>query len=316
MTKAELMNKATRTIHKVGFQLKKHSPEILAVTGAVGTVASAVWACKQTTKLSGILEEGKATVGQIHEVMENPELLPEGAEYTVEDGKKDLTIAYVQTGFKVVKLYAGPVILGTLSLTAMLTSNNILRKRNVALMGAYTALEKGYKEYRNRVVERFGEQIDKELLYNIKAKEITETVVNEDGTETEVTTTAEVIDPLAVEYSPYAKFYDDGCKGWTKDPQTNLVFLHQVQAMLNDRLHSVGYVFLNEVYDALGLPHTSAGQIVGWLYDECDPNVGVDRVIDFGIWDTTKPKNRDFVNGYEKVIILDFNVDGPIWDKI
>ena len=316
MNKTELLNKATRTFHKVGFQLKKHSPEILAVTGAVGTVVSTVWACKQTTKLSGILEEGKATINQIHEVMENPKMLPEGAEYTVEDSKKDLTIAYVQTSAKVVKLYAGPVILGTLSLTAMLTSNNILRKRNVALMGAYTALEKGYKEYRNRVVERFGEKIDKELLYNIKAKEITEVVQNEDGTETEVVSTVEVADPEAVEYSPYAKFFDDGCKGWTKDPETNRVFLLRTQAMLNDRLKRVGHVFLNEVYDALGLPLTPAGQIVGWLYDANDATVGEDRKIDFGIFNSNNPKARDFVNGYERTILLDFNVDGPIWDKI
>lgn len=314
MTKAELMSKATRTIHKVGFQLKKHSPEILAVTGAVGTVASAVWACKQTTKLSGILEEGKATVNQIHEVMEHPEMLPKEAEYTVEDSKKDLTIAYVQTGMKVIKLYAGPVILGTLSLTAMLTSNNILRKRNVTLMAAYTALDKGYKEYRGRVVERFGEQIDKELLYNIKAKEITEVVQNEDGTETEVTKTVEVADPEAVMHSQYAVIFDNGCKGWTKDPETNKVFLLQTQAMLNDRLQRVGHVFLNELYEALGFKHTATGQIVGWLYDPEVPNG--DNYIDFGIFNLDSERARAFVNGYETSIVIDPNVDGPIWDKI
>ena len=315
MTKAELMNKATRTFHKVGFQLKKHSPEILAVTGAVGTVASAVWACKQTTKLSGILEEGKAAVNQIHEVIDNPDLLPEGAEYDIEkDGKRDLTIAYVQTGVKVVKLYAGPVILGTLSLTAMLTSNNILRKRNVTLMAAYTALDKGYKEYRGRVVERFGEQIDKELLYNIKAKEITETVTNEDGTETEVTKTVEVVDEEAVQHSQYAMFFDNGCKGWTKDPETNKIFLLQTQAMLNDRLKSVGHVFLNEVYDALGFKRTATGQIVGWIYDPVTPNG--DNYIDFGIFNGSDERARAFVNGYERTILIDPNVDGVIWDKI
>lgn len=314
MNKTELLNKASRAFNKVGFQLKKHSPEILAVTGAVGVVTSAVWACKQTTKLSGILEEGKVVVDQIHEVMENPELLPEGAEYTEQDSKKDLTIAYVQTGIKVVKLYAGPVILGTLSLTAMLTSNNILRKRNVALMTAYTALDKGYKEYRNRVVERFGKDIDRELLYNIKAKEITETVLNEDGSETEVTKTVEVVGDDAVQYSQYAKFFDDGCTGWTKDPETNMVFLLQTQAMWNDELKRKGYVFINDVYESLGIPRTSAGQLVGWIYDPANPDG--DNYIDFGIWDTTKPKVRDFVNGYERTILLDFNVDGPIWDKI
>lgn len=312
MTKTELMNKASRTFYKVGFQLKKHSPEILAVGGAVGAVASTVWACKQTTKLGGILEESKAAINQIHEVMENPDLLPEGADYDIEkDGKKVLTIVYTQAAVKVIKLYAGPVILGTLSLTAMLTSNNILRKRNMALVAAYTAVDKGFKEYRSRVVERFGEEIDKELRYNVKAKEVTETVTNEDGTETEVTKTVEVAEDSALhDYSQYARIYDCGCKGWTKDPDTNKAFLLHTQAMLNDRLQTVGYVFLNEVYEALGFQRSSAGQVVGWIYGNGD------NKIDFGIWDANISKNRDFVNGYERNIVLDFNVDGPIWDKI
>lgn len=312
MTKTELLNKASRTVHKVGFQLKKHSPEILVVTGAVGTVASAVWACKQTTKLSDILEEGKAVVNQIHEVIDNPELLPEGAVYTEEDSKKDLTIAYAQTAVKVIKLYAGPVILGTLSLTAMLTSNNILRKRNVALAAAYTAVDKGFKEYRSRVVERFGEELDKELRYGVKAQKVTETVTNEDGTETEVTKTVDAVNPDDI--GDYAKFFDDGCKGWTKDPETNMFFLKQQQAWANDLLKAKGYLFLNDVYDALGIPRTKAGQVVGWIYDEKNP-IG-DNYIDFGIYDIAKPKNRDFVNGYERTILLDFNVDGPILDMI
>lgn len=314
MKKTELLNKATRTLHKVGFQIKKHSPEILAVTGAVGVVTSTVWACKQTTKLSGILEEGKATVDQIHQVMENPEMLPEGAEYTEQDAKKDLTIAYVQTGVKVVKLYAGPVILGTLSLTAMLTSNNILRKRNVALMTAYTALDKGYKEYRNRVVERFGKEIDRELLYNIKAKEITETVVNEDGTETEVTKVAEVADDSAVNCSPYAFFFDESCAAYTKDPETNKFLLVQVQAMLNDRLKAHGHVFLNELHDALGAKRTKQGQVVGWIYDPVCPNG--DNYIDLGLWDGARERTRAFINGYERTLLIDPNVDGVIYDLI
>ena len=44
MTKTQIINSVTRGLHKVGFQLKKHSPEILVVAGVVGTVASAVMA--------------------------------------------------------------------------------------------------------------------------------------------------------------------------------------------------------------------------------------------------------------------------------
>ena len=64
----------------------------------------------------------------------------------------------------------------------------------------------------------------------------------------------------------------------------------------------------------LGARRTKAGAQVGWVYDE--NNVVGDNYVDFGIFDTRRSKARDFVNGYEKVIVLDFNVDGYILDLI
>ena len=210
------------------------------------------------------------------------------------------------------KLYAPAVILGTVSIAAILGGHNILRKRNIALAAAYTAVDKGFKEYRGRVIERFGEELDKELKYNIKAKEIEETVVNEDGTETTVKKTVNVADPNTT--SIYARFFDDGCTGWTKDPEYNLMFLKDQQRYANDILKSRGHLFLNEVYDMLGIPRSTAGAVVGWIYDEKCP-VG-DNFVDFGIYDLYDEKKRDFVNGYERTILLDFNVDGEIYKMI
>lgn len=309
MSKLAIFNNVTRTVHKIGFQLKKHSPEILAVAGTVGVVASTVMACKATTKLHDILEDSKNQVNQVHEVLENKSIPAE--KYSEEDGKKDIAVIYTQTTLKVVKLYAPAVILGVLSLTSILTSNNILRKRNVALAAAYTAVDKGFKEYRANVIERFGKDLDRELRFNVKAKEIEETVVNEKGEEE---TVKKVVNEATVGKSEYARFYDDGCKGWEKDPEYNLMYLRHVQDYLNDLLRTRGHVFLNEAYDQLGIPRTKAGAIVGWVYNEKDP-VG-DNYIDFGIYDPKDEKARDFVNGYERVILLDFNVDGPILDLI
>lgn len=309
MKKMEIANKVTRSFGKVGFKLKKHSPEILIVAGVVGTVSSAIMACKATTKLNGILEDSKTQIEQIHGAMEHPEELPE--EYTQEDGRKDLAIVYTQTAVKLIKLYAPSIVLGGLSITAILTSNNILRKRNVALAAAYTAIDKSFKEYRGRVVERFGKDLDRELRYNIKAKEVEEKVVDAKGKEKTVKKTVEVVDPLAG-ISAYAKFFDEGCSGWTKDPELNMMFLRRQQDAANEMLKAKKVMFLNEVYDMLGIPRTKAGQVVGWVYDEKHP-VG-DNYIDFGIYDTNKESNRDFVNGYERTILLDFNVDGNILD--
>ena len=311
MSKNEIMNTVSRSMHKIGFKLKKHSPEILIVAGAVGAVTSAVMACKATLKVNEVIDEAKDTIDAIHEAVEVGENKA-GTVYTEEDGKKDLSLTYLQTGVKLAKLYGPAVILGTLSITAMVSSSVILKKRNVALMAAYTTLDKGFKEYRGRVIERFGKDLDRELRYNIKAKEVEETVVNEDGSTETVKKTVNVVDPTSI--SDYAVIYDDGCTGWSKDPELNKFFLKSQERYANDRLKAKGHLFLNEVYDMLGVPRTKAGQIVGWVYDEKNPNG--DNFVDFGMFDVHDDRKRDFINGYERNIVLDFNVDGPIVDLI
>ena len=307
MKNLEIMNGMTRTLSKLSFTVKKHSPEILITAGTIGVVTSAVLACKATLKLNNVLDESKNTIKKIHEVSEDENMKDK---YTEEDAKKDLTITYVQTGVKIAKLYAPSIILGALSLTAVLASNNILRKRNVALAAAYTAIDRSFKEYRGRVVERFGKELDNELRYNIKAKEIEETVTDENGNEKTVKKTINVSDPNL--YSDYARVFDESCIGWSKTPEYNLVFLKQQQAHANKLLQQNGYLFLNEVYDMIGVPRSKAGQVVGWIYDEKNP-IG-DNYVDFGIYDITREKVRDFVNGYERSILLDFNVDGNVWE--
>lgn len=315
MNKTELMTKATRSFHKFGFKMKKHSPEILAIAGVAGMITSAVMACKATTKLSGVLEEQKEQVNQIHDYVEKVGF---SEKYKEEDSKKDLTIVHVQTGVKLAKLYAPSVVLGALSITAMLTSNNILRKRNIALAAAYTAVDKSFKEYRSRVVDRFGEELDRELKYNIKAKEIEETVIDEKtGEEKTVTKTVDAVDPNDV--SEFARFFDESCPDWCKDPNANMMFLRQQQNYANNVLQCKGYLFLNDVYDMLGLPKTAAGQVVGWVYDENNP-IG-DNYVDFGLYDQNgTPRQNEakrlFVNGHERTVLLDFNVDGNILEYI
>ena len=304
-------NNLNRKINKMGLLLKKHSPEILAVAGVIGTLASGVLACKATTKISKVLEEPKDTIDKIHKLRDGE--LESTEPYTEEDSKKDLTIVYAKTGVQLVKLYAPSVALATLSIGCMLTSNRILKKRNVALAAAYATVEKGFKEYRGRVVEKFGEDIDRELKYNIKAKEIQETVTDENGKKKKVKKKIETIDRID-DHSEYAKFFDSSCAQWEDDPEYNLTFLKMQQEFANNKLQEKGYLFLNDVYDMLDIPRTKAGQIVGWIYDEKNP-VG-DNYVDFGIYELYADANRRFVNGLEPVILLDFNVDGNILELI
>lgn len=319
MKKTELTEKLSRSIHKFGLKLKHHSPEILTVTGIIGVTASAVLACKATTKINFVLDDTAKKTDIIHEGVENGEVKSEVngeivlVPYSEEDGKKDLTIVYAKTGLQLAKLYAPAVILGVASIGCILASANIMRKRNAALAAAYAAVDTGFKQYRSRVIDRFGKELDQELRYNIKAKEVEETVVQEDGTETTVKTTVNVVNPN--EISEYARFFDDGNLGWTKDPEYNLMYLRHQQNYANDILRTRGHLFLNEVYDLLGIPRSKAGQIVGWVYDPEDETR--DNFVDFGIYDNVRnPKASDFVNGYERTILLDFNVDGVVVDLL
>lgn len=298
----------SRSFHKVGFGLKKHSPEILVAVGVVGTVASAVMACRATLKVHEIMGDAQENLDLIHDTASDEHV---GEEYSAEDAKKDTAIVYAQTGLRLAKLYAPSVALGVFSIGCMVASNNILRKRNVALAAAYTAIDKSFKEYRSRVIERFGKEIDHELKYNIKAKKIEEVVKDEDGKEKKVKKTLNVVNPEG--YSDYARFFDEGCDGWDENPQYSLMTLNAQQAYCNNLLQARGYLFLNEVYELLGIPKTEAGQVVGWRYDPHDETI--DSYVSFGIYDAHRQANRDFVNGYEPVIILDFNVDGVIIDK-
>ena len=307
MKVTDVISGAKRSLIKAGFQVKKHSPEILVVVGVAGVVTSTVMACKATTKAGDILEEHKNQMNAIDQVVKM-----DRDDYTEEDHKKDTTIVYTQTAIKFVKLYSPSIMIGVLSLGCIIYSHNILNKRNAALAAAYATVDRGFKEYRGRVVERFGKELDHELRYNIKAQEFEKTEVDKKGNEKVVKETVNVADPNL--YSDYARFFDDGCNGWSKDPEQNLTFLKCQQAYANEKLKANGYLFLNDVYKMLGIPATKAGQIVGWIYDEKNP-IG-DNFVDFGLYDMNKPVVRDFVNGYERTILLDFNVDGNILEMM
>lgn len=312
--KNEIISKAGNLIQSASLQIKKHSPEILMGLGIVGTVASTVLACKATTKIDEIKKKKQESIDEVHERVNNEE-----CDYTEEDSKKDLTIIYAKTGIEYAKLYAPSVILGTLSIGSIISSHNIMKGRNIALAAAYAAIDKGFKRYRKNVVERFGDEVDKELRYNIKAKQIETKTIDKNGKEKiNKETVLDIENPLEG-ISEYARFFDECSSYHKKDPEYNLMFLRRQQDYANEMLKSRKHLFLNEVYDMLGIPRTKAGQVVGWVYNPDSPNG--DNYVDFGIYDLSQNRKQNerkiaFVNGYEYSILLDFNVDGVIYDMI
>ena len=302
-----IVRNVTRSFYRVGHKISKHAPEILATIGAIGVVVAGVKACKATTKVNDILDETSRDIECVHTLM------TESDEYTQSKANKDLARIYIHTGVEFVKLYGPSVAMGLGSIACMLSSNHILRKRGIALAAAYTTVDKAFRSYRGNVVERFGEEIDRELKFGIKPTKIIETVVDEvTGEVKEIERTAEVIDPENCFGDGYTKLFDEcNSKFWEKDALINRNFVLNQQAYANDMLKLKGRYSLNEALESLGMEPTEMGQVTGW--DVNHPNH--DGFISFGLEEidiATRPGVSDFLNGYERSVMLNFNCDGCI----
>lgn len=289
-------------VARQALQVQKASPNLLFGAGIVGVVGATVLACRATLKVEEIVDEAAKKKIDIEAVLTDPNI--KSSVYSEQDARQDMAVLYIQTAVKFTKLYAPAVGLGALSIFALCSSHNILTKRNAALAAAYAALDKGFKEYRNRVIAEYGEDKDRELKYGYVEREIVEET--ETGPEVK---RLKVADPNG--RSVYARFFDEASRNWKPNPAANLMFIRCQQNYANDLLKARGHVFLNEVYDMLDVPRTPAGAVVGWVLGGDG-----DNVIDFGLYDGKTDAARDFINGWEKSILLDFNVDGVVYDKI
>jgi len=304
----KIMMSLSKLTGRTGLTVKAASPEILLVVGIAGAVGATVLACRATLKVHEVLDDRDEKYEKVQEVLEKidaGEISDE--EYSNKDKNKDLIKIYMQTGMGFVKLYGPAVTLGIVSFACIIGGHKIMKTRNVALMAAYQAVEKGFAAYRRRVVEEFGENKDFMLKNGLTSETIVETEMDENGKKKKVTKTQLVTDPNGL--SMYARFFDDSSTEWQKNSDYNMAFLRAQQNYFNNILQSRGHVFLNEIYDALGFQRSQAGAVVGWVIGE-----GHDNFIDFGLFNGENVKVRDFVNGYEQSILLDFNVDGVIWN--
>jgi Family of unknown function (DUF6353) len=285
-----------RKIARNALLAQRNSPGVLFGVGVVGMVGSTVLACRATLKMETVLVEAQEKINTA-KTLEHPE-------YSEKDRHRDVALIHYQTGVKIVRLYGPAIIVGGASIAALTSSHNILTRRNVALTAAYSALEKGFNEYRARVVDKYGEEQDRDFRYGTEQVQIIDPKTNK----------KKIVNRVASgEPSIYARFFDNGSTSWNKEPEYNLIFLQCQQNYANDLLRSRGHVFLNEVYDMVGVPRSKAGAVVGWILS---PNGETDNFVNFGVFDGRTEVARDFVNGLEGAILLDFNVDGLIYDKI
>lgn len=296
MKLAVLKNALTSKVGRQILTVRKHSPALLFGAGIVGIIGTVVLASRATLKLEEVLDEAEADLDRARNL--------QSVSYSEDDRRKDVVIVYTRAIAKITRLYAPAVGLGILSVAALTGSHVILNRRNAAITAAYAALDRGFRQYRARVVGELGEDKDREFRYGAADREIIEETENGP-----VTKMVKRVGPDGA--SIYAKYFDEGSENWVAQPGYNWMFLRSTQNWANNLLQANGYVFLNEVYQMLGLKRTSEGAVVGWIKGS-----NGDDYIDFGVFDGNSQNVRDFVNGWNKAILLDFNVDGIIYDKI
>lgn len=286
----------TRGFGRQVLVLKKQSPHIFFVAGVIGSVTSTVMACRATLKLSGTLEEIQKDLNDVKQTKSTvSHALQETSveEYVNAEYRKDLAYVYLKSGFNIAKLYGPAVIVGAASITALAGSHVQMQRRNAALMAAYAAVQRAYEDYRERVREELGDEKELEIYHSAEVEVVDKKKITS-------------ADPNS--WSPYARFFDEYNKNWVKDPELNRLFVQCNQNYANQVLRARGHVLLNDVYDMLGMERTKAGMVVGWVIGKTG-----DNFIDFGLYEA---RNSRFVNGVERSILLDFNVDGVIYDKI
>lgn len=299
MDLTRLKDLATSKVIRQGLKFKKNSPHIMFGVGVVGFVGTVVLASKATMKLPDILDEHDSNVATFKAALAEPSI-----EYTAPEAASDIRKSHVLAAIEVTKVYAPAAVVGVVSVACLTGAHVELTRRNTALMAAYAAIDKGFREYRKRVVNDLGVEKDREYLYG---KEEIEVEVEGKGGKKKVKK-VEVAQTAAI----YAKFFDESNENWSVTPENNLSFLKMHQNYQQLELQRRGHVFLNEVYDAVGLPRTPEGSVVGWLRDGDG-----DGFIDFGIWDDDQMADmQEFLSGRRKMLLLNFNVDGVIYDKI
>ncbi len=307
---SKVSTSAARFAGKAEFTIKKNSPEILLGAGIVGFVGTVVLACRATCRADEVLEFHRRKIKDIEDAKEIADADPEGEmSYDIEIYRQDKAIRYLKTTGNLAKLYAPTVAVGALSLACILTSRNIMQKRYLGVVAAYNGLSAAFEEYRKRVRDEYGEGLDKHFRYGTTYEELP--VYDENGKKTKEKEQVEKTETeMVMPTDDSCRFFDSSNPNWDKNPTFSMMWLRGQQNILNDILHTRGHVFLNEVYDALGFPHTPQGAVLGWIDGEGD------NCIDFGLYDQNKENVRRFVNGVDNVIMLEFNHDGVIWDKI
>ena len=282
---------------------KKYSPELYLTAGIVAGVASTVMLMRAHKKFEEEIYEEVQDYNEEKAQMEADEDNT-GLEYTTGAKFERLAPHIRAISLKTIQIYAPGVLMGGCALGFVVASHGVLRGRNRALMATAAVLQQGLNQYRKRVREAYGDEAEKKLWLGSETRKVVELEVDENGKATKRKREKEHI-PEEITPLIYQRIFDHTNHNWSPDDELNEFKLAAVQNMFNDRLKIWGVVMLNDVYDELGFERSPYAQLVGWSKFS-----NGDGYVDFGI-DAEVNHNRD-----DKRWILDFNVDGPVWEDI
>lgn len=281
-----------KLINKAVHYVKAHESEIMFAGGVASFTGCIVTSCEATLKIDSVLDECDV-------ILDNAK----NAEYDSKNERgKELTKAYAVCVGKIAKLYAKPAFLGMTSIACFTRSNQVLNNKVNTLLGAYVALNEKYDSYREEVAEEFGKDKEEDIYSKVRKTSVSDEIL-EDG-EKYASDDAKLMEQFGYRCGKYSKFFDETSYAFESDAEYNRFFILAQQTYMNNELNRKGYLRLNEVYKALGMEETASGSKAGWVINESDDETAF---VDFGMFVPNKA-NRDFINGYERAILLDFNV--------
>lgn len=283
--------------------LQKNSPQILFYGGLLFMGATVVSACKGTLQLERVLDDIRSDREDIKDVV-----LREPDRLTAREVTKLNFYVTTKGVVRITRLYLPSIVLGVAAVACLTSSHNQLNRRNAGLSAALAATDRALKDYRRRVVEELGEDKDREFMFG--SEKVDKEIEGKNGE-----TKTKKVKVAGHGRSPYARIWGrDTSNEWDPHPEYNLAKLRAVQEFCTLKLNARGHLFLNEVFDELGLERTSAGQVVGWMSKKYG---GADGYVDFGVLvPGEEVRFLDFMTGDEEHIMLDFNVDGEVWRNI
>lgn len=286
-------------------RISKHAPTILSVTASAGVIATGYLAWKAGTRFEDV--EGRDW-DRRKECLRNADIIPDEDVPKIE--RKNRILFILDT----VRTVAPAAIVGAATITMIYFSNSISKKRLAAMGAAYATLQTAFDGYKRTMVEALGkesvEKILKPKLPNVGKS--AEEILSSDNKSDAANVSDAVVNSLKA-LSPYARIIaEESSTCWDPNEDYTSQNLAAVQLWANRRLERKGHLFLNEVFDQLGLSRTREGAVVGWL-----KNGEGDNYVSFGDFDASIYRvPSDNYTRIDSNFIVDFNVDGVIWDRI